>query len=308
VFLVLIPETAVKRLPWRRGVCLVALLGYTFLPSLAQTPSVPAGAGDSSSVDQGRLALVAGVALGASVGIYVYQQQAWWDGPRTEFWVVNDWVYSNGLDKLGHMYGSYLLSYVLQYGLEWSNVREDQSVLFGSLAALGLQFTAETLDGFHRIYGFSPGDAIANIAGATLPILQWRFPVMKNFQLKFSYYPSAGYLDDLKGSKQRVFLDDYEGQRYWLAVDPHFFLGKGARRVLPAWLGFAIGMGLTDPTTEMVRNPWTSEYFLTLDYNLSKIETESGFLKALFRALDFLHLPAPGIALKQGTVRFGVFY
>lgn len=279
----------------------VILTGSTLLAQTERTT-------DSTTINTARLALLSGATLGATIGLYVYQEQAWWDGPKGEFWVVNDWVYSNGLDKLGHMYGSYVLSHAFRYGLEWSRVRESQSVLFGSLLALGLQFGIETLDGFHKIYGFSPGDAIANILGATLPILQWRFPVMKNFQLKFSYYPSAGYLDDLKRQKQRVFIDDYEGQRYWLSVDPHFMMGERLRDFIPAWLGFSVGMGLTDPTTDIVRNPWTSEYFLTLDYNLSKIETESGFLKGLFRVLDFIHLPAPGIAIKQGAVRFGVFY
>jgi hypothetical protein len=57
-----------------------------------------------------------------------------------------------------------------------------------------------------------------------------------------------------------------------------------------------------------VKNPWTSEFFLTIDYNFSRIQTDSAFLGTLFRLLDFIHLPAPGIALKHGSVRFGIFY
>jgi hypothetical protein len=266
---------------------------------------------DSSTVRTDRLILVGGATATAMVGIHVYQQQAWWDGPNGEFWVVNDWYYSNGLDKLGHMYGSYVLSYGFQFAFKWSGVPEATSVFMGSMLALGFELFVEMEDGFHNIYGFSPGDALADIVGATLPILHWRFPVTKNFQLKWSYWPSAEYLDDLKRDKNRVFIDDYGGQRYWLAVDPHFMMGRELREAVPAWLGFAIGMGLTDPVPpgpEPIKNPWTSEYFLTLDYNFAKIQSDSDFLRALFRVLDFIHLPAPGIAIKGGNVRFGIFY
>jgi VanZ family protein len=263
---------------------------------------------DSTSINSGRLAIVVGGTALTVTGIYAYQRQAWWDGSSGEFWVVNDWVYSNGLDKLGHVYGAYALSYGFRYALEWSGVPERKSVFVGSMLGLGFELFVECLDGYHSSYGFSPGDALADIVGATLPILHWRFPVTMNFQLKWSYWPSTEYLDDLNRDNNRVFIDDYGGQRYWLAVDPHFMMGRGLRDVVPAWLGFAIGMGLTDPVPQLTKSPWTSEYFLTLDYNFSRIQPDSDFLRALFRMLDFIHLPAPGIAVKGGNVRFGIFY
>ncbi|HXX63122.1 MAG TPA: hypothetical protein VEO56_04915, partial [Bacteroidota bacterium] len=154
-------------------------------------------------------------------------------------------------------------------------------------------------------YGFSPGDAFSNIVGATVPLAQETFPVLKNFSFKYSYWPSQGYLNELHSGQARAFLDDYQGTTVWLAVDPHFVLGNESRTWLPSWLGIAVGMAARD--LDLGGNG-RRVYSLSLDYNLSKIQTESDLLQTIFTLIDYIHLPAPGIRLDGNRVRVGIFY
>jgi hypothetical protein len=265
---------------------------------------------DTSDVDAGRLAVFCGVFAGGTTAIHYYQQQAWWLGSRGEFWLLNDWTYSQGVDKLGHAYSSYIITNLSSYALQWAGLPEAKGYLYGAIAALAFEFYVETEDGFHNDYGFSPGDFFADVAGATIPLAQYRFPVLRNFRLKWSYWPSKGFLNEVRAGKNRFFVDDYEGQTYWLAIDPHFLMGERLRNTIPSWLGIAVGRGVTG-IGEVHSGHWqngTPVTYVALDYNFCRIETESEFLKGLFRALDFIHLPAPGIAIERGKVRFGVMY
>jgi len=281
------------------GLCaLISLIVLTANPQrvLAQ---------DSSDVKIGRVALIGGVTLGTVIPVHLYQQSAWWQGQRAPFRFENDWKYALNVDKVGHMYAGYILSRTFGYMLRWSGLSEHSSTFYGSVFGLSYQMYVEVEDGFHRDYGFSPGDAFSNMVGATIPLAQSTFPVLKNFAFKYSYWPSSKYLDELHAGQARAFLDDYQGTTVWLAVDPHFFIGNGAARVVPPWLGLAIGMAARDLD---LNGNGRRIYSLALDYNLSKIDTDSDLLQAIFTLIDYIHLPAPGIQFEGNHIRVGVFY
>jgi hypothetical protein len=271
---------------------------YTFVPG-------PARAQDTSRINGAKLALAATLTSGTVVAVHIYQRDAWWQGGRAPFHFENDWAYALNIDKFGHAYGSYSLAYLFQYIMTWVGFNRPTSVVGGSMLGLGYQLYVEAEDGFHKIYGFSPGDAITDIAGAMIPIAQETFPVLKNFRLKWSYYPSEEYRNALKTNKGRVFIDDYQGQIYWVGMDPHFIMGEGLSKVIPPWLGLSFGTAVRNLDTG---GNGEKIFYLTLDYNFSQIETNSDFLRALFTALDFFHLPAPGFALEGRTFKIGVFY
>ena len=260
---------------------------------------------DTSDVKPVRLAIVSGITLGTVIPVHIYQQNAWWQGPRAPFRFENDWVYALNVDKLGHMYAGYLLSRAFGYSLRWSGFSEHTSTFYGSALGLTYQMYVEVEDGFHRVYGFSPGDAFFNIIGATIPLAQWTFPVLRNFSLKYSYWPSPGYRSELKAGQGKAFLDDYQGTTVWLAVDPHFILGSRLSDALPPWLGLAFGVGARDLNES---GGGRRQATIALDCNFSKIDTGSDFLHALFTVVDFYHLPAPGIRLDGKRVVLGVFY
>lgn len=260
---------------------------------------------DTSDVKPGRLALVIGGTLGTVIPVHYYQQHAWWQGERAPFRFENDWVYALNVDKLGHMYAGYLLSRSFGYTLRWSGFSDHASTFYGSVLGLSYQLYVEVEDGFHKDYGFSPGDAFANMIGATIPLAQATFPVLQNFSLKYSYWPSSEYVDDLKAGQSRAFLDDYQGTSVWLAMDPHFMMGGTLRDAVPGWLGIAVGVSARDLTGS---GGGRRRLSLALDYNFSKITTDSDVLHSLFTIIDFFHLPSPGIMLDGTKLRAGVFY
>ena len=82
-------------------------------------------------------------------------------------------------------------------------------------------------------------------------------------------------------------------------------MGAELAEAVPAWLGLSFGVAARDIDGS---GNGREVYYLTLDYNLSRIRTESGFLRTLFTVIDFIHLPAPGFALEGGKFRVGFFY
>ena len=74
----------------------------------------------------------------------------------------------------------------------------------------------------------------------------------------------------------------------------------------PAWLGLSVGAGVHNLNSS--HGGGDLVLYVSLDYNLRRIETASNFLRGLFSVLDFFHLPAPAISVERGKVRFGVFY
>jgi hypothetical protein len=252
-----------------------------------------------------RLVAVGTVTVATVVGVHLYQQHAWWQGPRAPFRFENDWDYALNIDKLGHAYGAYLLSHLFGYGLRWSGIPQEHALLYGSLLGLGYQLYVEVEDGFHQEYGFSPGDAIADVAGASVPLLQETFPVLKSFALKWSYYPSREYLDALKQQQARVFIDDYEGQMYWYSWTPRAMFEGRSFSWFPGWLGVSVGFGARQLADPAQRHRIVA---VTFDVNLARIHTGSAFFDAVLMALNHIHAPSPGFLVERGRVRFGVIY
>ena len=259
---------------------------------------------DSTRIAPLRLVTVSTLTLGTGIGVHIYQQNAWWQGERAPFQFENDWTYALNIDKFGHAYGAYLLSNLFTYSLSWSGFDRRSSVFYGSMLGLGYQLYVEVEDGYHKAYGFSPGDAFADVVGAMVPLAQEAYPVLRNVRLKWSYWPSSQYKNELSQGQSRVFIDDYQGQIYWLGVDPHFMMGDGLRSVVPDWLGLSFGAAVRNLDT----GGGEKLFYLTLDYNLANIRTQSDFLHSVLTALDFLHFPAPGIGLEGGRFKVGVFY
>jgi hypothetical protein len=264
----------------------------------------PQEAIDSTHIDSGRLALVGGVTLATGVAVHFYQQGAWWQGPRAPFRFENDWDYALNVDKLGHAYGAYLLSHLFGYSLRWSGLSRSSSVWYGSVLGLSYQLYVEVEDGFHKEYGFSPGDAISDVAGAMVPLLQESFPVLRSVSLKWSYEPSQEYINALKTEK-RVFIDDYQGQYYWYSWTPRLALGDGVIDWCPRWLGVSVGIGARDLNNPDLRR---HAYAITFDVNLSQIETGIGFVDALLVALNHIHVPSPGVTIERGVVKGGFIF
>src|SRR5437867_3562575 len=221
------------------------------------------------SIRYGRLALVGGTLLSSMAAIHIYQQSGWWKDNRAPFHFQEDLVYGRSVDKIGHFYGAYLMSFVIQKSVEWANVPEEKSLWIGSAGGLLFQTYVEVEDGFSA-WGFDRVDFASDVAGAAWPIGRYYVPYFRNFDLKLSYHPSS-LLGSAAGSgfrgQQHFLIDDYEGQTLWLSIKIHGLLPESMRSFWPSFLCVAIGYGarhVAGPDSYPV-------YFLAPDLDMTKI-------------------------------------
>ena len=237
------------------------------------------------------------VASGALIGL----NQLWYaDYPRSNFHFINDngeWLQ---MDKGGHMYSSYHLGRFGAEMLEWSGTTQKEQLIYG--AGLGFAFltAVEVLDGFSSEWGASSGDIIANASGTALYVSQELLWNEQRITPKFSFHTTqyAQYRPNVLGSSfVEQILKDYNGQTYWLSANLYSF-SKGSK--IPKWLNLAIGYG-ADGNSEnsglfpTLKTERTRRFYLSLDVDLTKIETKSHFLKTIFSVLNTLKIPAPTI-------------
>ncbi|MEN3039219.1 MAG: DUF2279 domain-containing protein [Candidatus Kryptonium sp.] len=252
-------------------------------------------------VNYTRLAIVGLGTVGVMGVIHVYQQNAWWSGQRRSFHIVNDWDYALNIDKLGHFYGANLISNLFSSSLQWAGIEKKKSMLYGAVLGSVFGLYVEFEDGFATQWGFSPGDAGANILGAWYPIAQYYIPFLKNFNFKWSYIPTS----QLKSGKKKIFIDDHEGQVMWLSVSVNNLLPEKIEKFYPDFLNIAIGYGVRDLDGI---GGGKREFYISLDYDLEKLPGDGWFLKLLKKNLNYIHLPAPAIRLKPSFAFFGLFF
>ncbi len=248
------------------------------------------------------LGAVGAVYLGAGVAIHIYQRNAWWRNERSKFHFAFDWQYALWIDKVGHMYGTTLLAHMFSAGLEAGNIDLEKSAIWGSILALTFQLYVETEDGFGPDWGFSPGDAGADVIGAAFALGQYYYPFLKNFQFKFSYYPSWKMRHGLhKGNG----IDDYEGQKYWLSVRVKNLLPGKAGDIWPSWLNLAAGMGVKNLDGS---GGGQREFYLALDFDWEAIPLYGKGWQFVKNTLNYFHLPMPGIRITPNSAFFVFCY
>ena len=264
------------------------------------------GQDDTTTVNRKRLnfLIVGGSAVYTGTMIYLYD--AWFkDYPISSLQFTNDADVWLGMDKLLHATTSYWVGRIGYHSLLWAGVKEKHAVWYGGSMGLVFMTTVEIFNGVSAGWGASVGDMAANVAGAGLFIGQQLGWKEQRFLIKFSYHPTeyAQYNPDVLGGTdiQRL-IKDYNGQTYWLSGNIHSFLKKESR--FPKWLNVAVGYGaegmtgVSENITEYEGEPIpefkrTSQYFLSLDVDLTRIPTRSKFLKGLFTLLGFIKIPLP---------------
>lgn len=245
------------------------------------------------------------LATGTLIGL----SQAWYaDYPKSDFHFINDnsdWLQ---MDKFGHVFTSYHLGRFGAEMLQWSGANKKNQLLYG--AGLGFAFltAVEVFDGYSSQWGASSGDIIANASGTALYVSQELIWKEQRITPKFSFHTTkyAGYRPEVLGSSYtEQILKDYNGQTYWLSVNLHSF-AKGSK--IPKWLNVALGYGAEgmitgnkeNTTTTYTPNPQRfKQLYLSLDVDLTKIKTNSYFLKTIFSVFNSLKIPAPTIEFVQ---------
>ncbi|KAA9356974.1 DUF2279 domain-containing protein [Larkinella humicola] len=226
--------------------------------------------------------------------------RAWYDNPLTNFHFFNDnreWLQ---IDKVGHMVTAYQIARVSAQAYRWAGLSDRKAAMYAGLTGLIFQTPIEILDGFSPEYGFSVGDMIANMAGPALYTGQYLAWGELRIQPKFSFHNTAlaKVRPNLLGSSwNERWLKDYNGQTYWLSINPSTFARRDSK--LPKWLNIAVGYGIQDmvaaetsKSIELGYRPYR-QYFLSLDIDFTRIPTRKKGLKTLFFLLNTLKMPAP---------------
>lgn len=254
-----------------------------------------------SKVNYTKLALVGAGTVGTIAVIHVYQQHAWWSGQRRSFHIVNDWEYALNIDKIGHFYGATLISNLFSGSLKWAGIDEKKAMIYGALLGTVFGLYVEFEDGFATDWGFSPGDAGADILGAWYPVVQHYVPFFRNFNFKWSYIPTT----QLKTGVKKIFIDDHEGQTMWLSISLNNFLPEKIEKFYPDFLNIAIGYGVRNLDG---RGGGQREFYISLDYDLEKLPGDGWLWKFIKKNLNYIHLPAPAIRLTPRFAFFGFFF
>ncbi|MCB2204817.1 YfiM family protein [bacterium] len=241
-----------------------------------------------------------------AASLFVLSETWYKDREYVPFHFYNDNRAYLQVDKMGHVFGSYVYSYIGFHLLRESGFSREQSLLYGATLGLVLQTPVEIMDGIHEGYGFSWGDMAANAAGSALVLLQ---EVLFREQLvtyKFSYRESdyAGKANGYLGTNtfDRVF-NDYNGHTYWLSCPINKIVPN---TITPDWLNIAVGYGANGMYGEFTNRseyngvtipPATRyrQYLLSLDIDWSRIETDSSILNIILKALTFIKLPFPAL-------------
>jgi len=236
---------------------------------------------------------------------------------RSDFKFLNDNSQWLQMDKFGHMFSSYYIGKMGMDALAWSGETKKNQLIYG--ATLGFVFltTIEVLDGFSEEWGFSTGDVMANALGTGLLIGQELLWDEQRLQMKFSFMTSEYAMnnpDKLGSTPLQQVLKDYNGQTYWLSVNLWSFFKDSN---IPRWLNVSVGYGANGlpegsfDNSTIPREPIESyrQFFASVDVDLTKIRTNSDFLKTVFNIFNFVKIPAPSIEYRSnGDFKFHFLY
>ena len=243
--------------------------------------------------------------------------QLWYsDFDRSKFHTVNDNSEWLQMDKVGHAFTSYQVGRFASQALNWSGVSKKNQLIYGATFGFGFLTAVEVLDGYSSEWGFSWGDILANASGTGLYVGQELLWKEQRIALKFSFHQTK-YANERPDKLGDGFLEevlkDYNGQTYWLSANLHSFFKESK---IPKWLNIAVGYGaygmltaVKDVDNELLTNKnRIRQYFLSFDVNLSRIRTNSRFLKSVFDVLNVIKIPFPTLEYSENGCVFHLFY
>lgn len=247
------------------------------------------------------------------------------DYPLTSFHTFDDLKEWRGVDKAGHIFSGYFQSHLAYKGWKWTGMTENQAILAGAATGFLAQSTIEVMDGFSEEWGFSFADFGANLIGiGSFMVQQKRWGEQRfllktsstpiNYQERYGHQAYQDRADELFGRGYLTkYLKDYNAQTVWISANIKSFFPNSH---IPKWLNLAVGYGADNMfggyhnqingPIDLIDGPRRySQFFLSLDTDLSKIETQSPFIRTLLDFLNILKAPFSTIEINTlGEVKF----
>lgn len=279
-------------------------------------------AGDSLSVLRARKITLGASSLALTGGSLIYLNQAWYQQYSSSgFHFFNDNDEWFQMDKYGHILTTYQTGRLMMGAMTWAGYSRRSQLIVGGMSGLAYMTAIEVMDGYSAGWGFSWGDMGANALGSGLAIGQEALWKQQRIQLKFSFYqsPYAQYRPELLGkSLPTQVLKDYNGQTYWLSVNPSSFFKIDNR--FPKWINVAVGYGADgmlgaryNAVVVMDENGNTRsfdryrQYYFSLDIDFTRIPVKSKFWKAVFSGINIIKVPFPNLELSRGKLTFNTY-
>jgi hypothetical protein len=288
---------------------------YILIVAIIQLALAGAIAQDSLTNKATKKWVLGGVQVGLWGGSFYALNNAWYANyPKAKFHLYNDWKEWQQMDKLGHTWSTYQISRHTSNIWQWAGLEKEKAIWVGSLSGMAYLSVIEILDGYSDKWGFSIPDVLANTAGAGLFLGQELLWKEQRISLKLSYSPyQYGNLkyraDQLFGSGDvERLLKDYNGQIIWASINLKSFMPDAK---IPKWLNLAVGYNARtmlggyenkweDQSGNMISRTDIKRYkrfLLSLDIDLTKIETKNKTLKTIYSIVNVLKVPAPAIEL-----------
>lgn len=238
--------------------------------------------------------------------------QLWYsDFEQSNFRTINDSGEWRQLDKFGHVYATYQLSRLSADAFKWSGLSKERSNLYGSISSYTFMTAIEVFDGFSQEWGFSWYDMAANTLGTGLYLGQEYLWNEQRILLKYSFNRSE-YASLNPSKLGDVFTEelfkDYNGQTYWLSFNLFSFTQS---EFFPKWLNVAVGYGAEGmlagrssvQLAEFNQNERYTQFYFSLDVDLTRIQTNSHFLKTIFSLVNMLKIPFPTLEINTSNGR-----
>ena len=229
-----------------------------------------------------------GVAAAGLTGLYF----AWYRGYNTgKFHFFNDIHEWCGMDKFGHAFSTCYIGSLAYKTARWSGMNKGNALVYGTVLPWSFMLGIEILDGFSDGWGFSAFDVMANTVGSAVFLTQQILWNEQRFSLKYSYFPSPYPKQNpglLGANFAERMLKDYNGQTYWLSCNLNSFI-KSKR--FPNWINVCVGYSANGMINAENNPNAYSQFYLSLDVDLTKIPTKSKFLKSLFTVLNCFKAP-----------------
>lgn len=297
---------------------LFSIVGRAFAQTdtTAHTPPSIAVSSPQLPFNKKRLALVVSTESALYAGSMIGLNELWYkDYPRSSFHFFDDNQEWMQMDKCGHLTTAYYIGRVGIDMMKWSGVERKKAIWYGGMVGSVYQSTIEVLDGFSSEWGFSLGDFTANTLGSLMVVGQQLAWNDQRMVLKFSFQPSvyAPYRPNVLGKDlQENILKDYNGQTYWLSVNPAAFMSHQTR--FPKWLNIAVGYG-AEGMTGAFANPLYidasgtpvnferyRQFYLSFDIDLTRIKSKSTLLNTIFNTIGFIKIPAPSLEFSKNGI------
>ncbi|MBL7725002.1 MAG: DUF2279 domain-containing protein [Chitinophagaceae bacterium] len=265
--------------------------------------------------------IVTGVNIVGYGGVMAALASAWYDNyTKTKLHSFNDSREWLQVDKVGHVYGTWIESRANNELWKWTGMERKKRIWISGLTSFAFQTTIEYLDGKSAEWGWSWADFGANILGSSTFIAQELAWNDQRIKLKWSFhkknYSDASLnkrSDELFGkSLPERFLKDYNGQTYWASVNLKSFFPKTK---LPEWFCISVGYGaegMFGGEENIAKDDNGSiifdrsdikryrQWYLAPDIDFSKIKTNKKGIKFILTVLSAFKFPAPSLEFSNG--------